>query len=218
MPESTTTPKTITMAWMGAALLLVALLGLSACGSSTPEGGEVPEGILRVVNESEQDICNVFLSPSDQTQWGGDQLSSGTRIAAGEMGDLDVGAGAYTARLESCEQDLLLEVDDIDTSGGSVLRLTSDNAMSGGRRADATLSLSNNAGAPVCYIYVVPPDGEHWRRNRLAVDEIVNPGETRIMDIPAGEYDVRVESCRRDVLLEDYSVNIAEQLTLAIGP
>jgi hypothetical protein len=178
----------------------------------------VPEGVLRVANESEQDICNVFLSPSGQTQWGGDQLSSGARIAASDTNDLDVGAGAYTVRLESCEQDLLLEVDDIDTSGGSVLRLTDDNAMSGGRRAEATLSLSNNAETPVCYIYVVPPEGEHWRRNRLAVDEIVNPGETRTIDIPASAYDVRVESCRRDVLLEDYSMNIAEQLTLSIGP
>jgi hypothetical protein len=107
-------------------LLLGSMISISACTeeeaveSSTPEASapadvaaneDVPteaEDVVTVAeytftNTGEEEICELYLSPVDETQWGPDQLGENT-IPAGEQYILqNIPAGEYDVQAVGCE-------------------------------------------------------------------------------------------------------------------
>jgi hypothetical protein len=67
-----------------------------------------------------------------------------------------------------------------------------------------TLTVTNaHELSPVCYVFLSPRVTTFWGDDWLGEDDALNPGETRSFEIPPATYDVRLEDCQRNVLLEE---------------
>jgi tetratricopeptide (TPR) repeat protein len=96
--------------WALALLLLFALLlGSSRVVYAAPPSQESEEGSLRIVNESEQTICLVHISPVTSDQWGEDWLGEEETIPPGESRVFLVTRGDYDVLLADCNGNKLLD-------------------------------------------------------------------------------------------------------------
>lgn len=72
-------------------------------------------------------------------------------------------------------------------------------APSGGDTGSAgtvSLILDNQSSLTLCYLYISPVNQDDWGDDQLGADNTVAPGDSfTITDIPAGTYDLRVETC-----------------------
>jgi len=95
------------------ALLLVALatMGCSLCplipsGPSGPSGGEGRASIT-LVNQGDETICFVYISPSSSDEWGEDQLGALEVIDPGEQRTFEVEPGTYDLMATDCDDNEL---------------------------------------------------------------------------------------------------------------
>ncbi|MFZ0546156.1 MAG: hypothetical protein WAM60_11990 [Candidatus Promineifilaceae bacterium] len=90
-------------------------------GSTLAAGG--PAGTLSVVNNSSEDVCYVFVSPTDATSWGNDQLGDNEIVGPGESATLMVTAGLYDLQAADCDGNALAEQYDVDLNTGQTWTL-----------------------------------------------------------------------------------------------
>lgn len=57
------------------------------------------------------------------------------------------------------------------------------------------LTLVNDSGLPVCYVYISSVQSDEWGENWLAQDEVVRSGGSRVFQVEGGDYDLRAEDC-----------------------
>ncbi len=66
----------------------------------------------------------------------------------------------------------------------------------GSSKGTASLILENQSSLTLCYLYISPANQDSWGDDQLGADNTVPPGSSfTITDIPAGTYDLRVETC-----------------------
>lgn len=95
--------------WMLATVsLLAVMLGLGRAAHAAPFSQESEEASLRIVNESEQTICLVHISPVTSDQWGGDWLGEEETISLGESRVFVMTKGDYDILLADCDGNELL--------------------------------------------------------------------------------------------------------------
>lgn len=94
-----------------AALVVTAL----ACGNGGGTGGSGPS--VTLVNNSGQTVCYVYISPTNETTWGEDQLGSTETISSGNSRTFSVSAGNYDLRAEDCNHNPLDEEWNISITG-----------------------------------------------------------------------------------------------------
>ena len=111
------------------ASILVGLFASVGCGSSMgsvetmPAGGGAATGgsaAFAITNESSDTICYVYISPSDQSSWGPDQLSENETIQPGTARTWQLGSGNYDLRLEDCGRGRLLERRSVAIAGSGI--------------------------------------------------------------------------------------------------
>ncbi len=74
--------------------IVVVLIGVLGC-APLPSNAHAPVTAITIVNNSSREIRHLYLSPSNQDNWGPDQLG-GTAISPG--------GGSYTLSNVSCDQ------------------------------------------------------------------------------------------------------------------
>jgi len=67
-----------------AVFLLTLLLGVSGTIHAAPLAQQGGDATLRIINESEETICSVFISPVTSGEWGDDWLGENETILPGE--------------------------------------------------------------------------------------------------------------------------------------
>lgn len=66
------------------------------------------------------------------------------------------------------------------------------------RSSDSTaLTLVNRTSESVCYLYSSPPNDDLWGPDLLGSDTI-SPGETHVVQMPRGQFDLRTENCQHE--------------------
>jgi hypothetical protein len=74
-----------------------------------------------LLNDLPAEICHVYLSPSDETNWGEDELGEEEVIAPGSRRTFSVPAGTYDVLLEDCDEKTIFERYDLDFSEDEIL-------------------------------------------------------------------------------------------------
>ncbi len=88
------------------------------------------------------------------------------------------------------------------------------NITGGGGGGSATVTLINNSGSTVCYVYISPNTETTWGSDWLGATEVINNGSSRVFTgITPGVYDLRADDCNSNVLYEEYGINISGSYT-----
>ena len=80
----------------------------------------------------------------------------------------------------------------------------------GGDHPSVKFTLENSASTPVCYVYISPSGAQNWGFDYLDIDEAIAPDEKKKFDLPRGLYDLLVEDCDENGVVEEYEIEIME--------
>jgi hypothetical protein len=191
------------------ALVVVLLVTALACGSITGRGrsssGELE---FKIVNRSPDEVCYVLISPSSEEAWGTDRLDDNEVIKPGASRVFKMEKGTYDLQVETCNEEVMATAWEVDQS----LTVTV-----GERGAGVRLSLSNDSSEQICVVRISPAAGAEWGEDWLGSLELVYPGSSRIFYVKADAYDLQASDCDGVVLVEEYNVDLTQDLAWAVG-
>lgn len=195
--------------------LVIVLLATGLACSSLPLGGGGNGGgastggvDIEIVNRSPDDVCYVLISPSSDDSWGDDRLGGDEMIGPGDRRTFNMDDDTYDVRVEDCGEAAM----------ATAWEVSADTTVTVGRSgADRRLLLVNDSDAEICYVLISPSSGSEWGDDWMGDMESVPPGNSRIFYVEADTYDLQVLSCDEDVLVEEYEVDLTEDLTWTIG-
>ena len=81
----------------------------------------------------------------------------------------------------------------------------------------ATLTLYNNSGQTVWYVYISPSDTATWGDDWLGAD-VVTSGSSHVFSLPLGTYDLKAEDADHNAIDTRWSVNLSGSYSWNIGP
>ncbi len=173
----------------------------------SPMGGKA--ATLTVYNGTDTPIWYVYISPSTSDTWGEDWLGADV-IAVGDSYTFQVTEGTYDIKAEDEDHNVMATRFEEYVSGDVEWTLYLEDY--------ATLTLVNDSGWEVCYIYISPSDSTSWGDDWLGAEETIASGASRTFQVLMGTYDLRAEDCDHDTLAEEYEVDISEALEWTLTP
>jgi hypothetical protein len=80
----------------------------------------------------------------------------------------------------------------------------------GGGGGSGNVTLVNNSGETVCFVYISPVTDDMWGDDWLGAVETISSGSSRSFDVPGGQnYDMRADDCDHNELSVVWDVNIS---------
>jgi hypothetical protein len=190
-------------------LLVVMLASSLACGPLSGGGRSSSSGLdIKIVNRSPDEICYVLISPSNDATWGPDQLGDNEVIRSGGDRTFSMPSGTYDLQVETCNEEVMATAWEIDR--GLTVNV-------GERGAEGRLVLRNDSDSDVCVVRISASSGTEWGTDWLGSSETVDPGNARIFYVKAGWYDLQATGCDGTVLVEEYDVDLTQDLQWALG-
>jgi S1-C subfamily serine protease len=171
-------------------------------------GGNHPLVDFTLVNQTEQTVRYVQLSPSEARNWGQNDLDGTETLRPGASRTFEVPAGAYDLRVIDADIHVLTEDYGLDLTRATSYTLT----PGGGQPSTGgpiTVTLHNQLSLPVCFVFMSPTSNPSWGSNWLSASEIIQPGANQGFAVPTDEpYDLQARDCNQNVLDERYGVQI----------
>jgi hypothetical protein len=191
--------------WAVGVLLLLLLAGCA----STPA--------LEIVNDSSDDtICAIYTALPEDEYWSDNHLAGlfgPNEMPPGDTMSLDLTPGVYDIRMEDCSHKLLLAAFDVDIAAASApyrLEVTRTELWYGDDPEEATLRITNaHPSQEICFVYFSPTSSEDWGGDRLGVEQTLAPSESHDFQVPEQTYDIALDDCNRNVLMEEYEVFVS---------
>ena len=194
-----------------------------AVPTTAPAGGGEPGGskggggvtgrpaTLALANYSSQEVCYVYISPVTEDEWGDDWLGAQETVLSDSDRTFEVSAGSYDLLAADCDGNALDEQYDVSVAGTLEWTLTDVGV------AEVNLTLFNDSGWDVCYVYISPTSSDAWGGDWLGTD-IVPDGTSYTFQVPIGSYDLLAEDCDENALGEEYGVSISEDTDWTLSP
>ncbi len=89
----------------------------------------------------------------------------------------------------------------------------------GGDHAPVEFRIENGSGTPICYVYLVPPTAQNWGFDKLGIDGVIDVGDAFTFDLPAGTYDLALDDCDGQPIVEEYELDLTEDSVYTVtGP
>lgn len=79
----------------------------------------------------------------------------------------------------------------------------------GGGNGAPALVIQNHSSQSICYVYFSPSSQGTWGDDRLGSSETIAAGATRGWNVPSDSYDVKLEDCSHNVLLDRRGIAVA---------
>lgn len=187
--------------WMLFTLMVVLLGAALAC--SVLERAQ-PGGIeVTAKNDSPEEVCYVFISPSADEEWGDDQLGGAETIAAGAEHTFRVPEGTYDVNLQNCAEVTL----------ATAWEVASDTTvMVGQSGATVRVLVDNTSEHEVCFLFITPSTEAEWDTDRMGDMESLPAGGQRMFFVEPGQYDLMAADCENKPLTEEYNVDLLKDL------
>ena len=90
------------------------------------------------------------------------------------------------------------------TSGGGSTPKASSNFQ---------ITVLNQAPDDVCYVFISESESDVWGDDRLGGEETISSGASKAFDVPAGQHDVRVETCDEVVMATGWQIDAKTTIT-----
>jgi hypothetical protein len=72
----------------------------------------------------------------------------------------------------------------------------------GGSSGSGEFRLENESGQTICYVYISPTTSDVWGDDWLDDTEVIEDGDVRLFDVPAGDYDLLATDCNQNTVAE----------------
>jgi len=170
--------------------------------SPTPTITPIPSLLLD--NQSGQDICGVYISPSSLDSWGENDLYEDEEISEGGMRGFELEAGTYDIVVDDCDEnsvDIWWELE----IGAELVTLEIEPRP--GTEGDLTITLTNDADTPICYVFIYPGGTDDYGVDWLGAQETVRANDSRSFQIPSGTYDMVALDCDFEEI--DFAAGVA---------
>jgi serine protease Do len=86
----------------------------------------------------------------------------------------------------------------------------SNTVFVGGDHSPVSFDIRNDSSTPICYVYISPPSAQNWGFDRLGMEEGIDVDDTRTFELPAGTYDVAMDDCDLQPIVQEYGLEITE--------
>ena len=171
-------------------------------------GGDRPFVDFTVVNDTAVQACYILISPSGARNWGQDDLGPTEIVQAGASRPFQLPAGTYDVLALECNFDVILERYGIDITSPSTFSLGGAQSPipTGG---DAALTLVNETGRAVCYVYISPSTSSTWGADAMGGTGIIPTGTSREFEVVSGTYDLLAQGCDGSRMSETYGVTLS---------
>ncbi len=182
------------------------------------------------LNNSNESVCYIYVSPSSSSEWGDDLAPPTSCIAAGEEFYVPMGHGGnedmFDMKLEDSAGNVMAELYNIDlsvvyeiayNSNGSITTSPSDYSSDSygyddgsGYQAFTFINASNES---VCYIYVSPSSSSEWGNDHAPSDRCIAAGEE--FYVPMGGFgnedmfDIKLEDNYGEIMAEQYNIDLS---------
>lgn len=77
------------------------------------------------------------------------------------------------------------------------------------------ITVDNYSAYDICYVQISASDSDSWGEDWLGEEELIYSGDSRMFDVPAGTYDVKISDCDDAVLATAWKIN--QDYSLAVG-
>ncbi len=161
---------------------------------------------IQLENESSLPVCEVYLSPHQQADFGDNQLSEGEIIPIGSSHTFVLEAGEYDLLVRSCMEETIYSETQISQSKRIII----------GKEGDALFRVTNQTSQEICYLYITTD--EEWGDDRLGKVESILPASKRIFFLPPALYHARAMDCSENVLAEIREINLRDSFDWVISP
>ncbi len=94
--------------------------------------------------------------------------------------------------------------------------LASESIFVGGYRTQIDFTLQNQSSEAICYAKLSPSMAQNWGQDELGPTEIVYPGTSSTFPLVTGEYDILLQDCDFNDLLEEYRIDIFEDMIYTV--
>ncbi len=172
--------------------------------------GKVP---LWAYNNSDAEICYFYSSPVDSHAWEDDLLGEQETIASGLMRVFFVEPGTYDLMVADCDDNEIASAYGLEVEGAMRWPLP-EAPVPFAEEGEVTITVDNRSPYDVCYIFAVPSLAGTWGRDILG-DDVIAPGESRTLTLPADRYDVLVEDCDGFTLATGWEID--DEATMNVG-
>lgn len=168
--------------------------------------------MLTLYNDADIKVCYVYISPTTEDTWGDDWLGAEETIAPGGSREFEVPAGTYDLRADDCDHNILDEQYGVSIAG------TLGWTVAGEAANTVIVTLYNNSGQTVCYVYISPSTEDSWGDDWLGSSETVASGDSREFEVAVGTYDVMARDCQRNALDDRRGVALSDDWDWTISP
>ncbi|MDF1514953.1 MAG: hypothetical protein P1S60_14175 [Anaerolineae bacterium] len=185
-------------------LIIISLLLLTSLACRGSGSNDIT---FTIANKSPEDVCYVFISPSDSDAWGDDQLGGNDVISPGSNQKFTMPRGTYDIRLENC----------MEAAMATAWEVSSNTTVTAGRSgADVNLTVINDSSEEICYVFISPSSGDDWGDDLMGEMESLPAGGLRAFYVKANTYDLMAADCDDNTLIEEYDVELFESLEWTI--
>ena len=157
-----------------------------------------PETTLRIINNTTDLICYVYVSAAAAESWGPDWLGENQTIESEQGVTFTVETGMYDLRVENCDREVLAESLDQHLEGDMHWVVDSEASAS----TDTVLEVINNTPQNICYLYISLSASDDWGQDWLGTEEIIYTGGRKTFTMETGMYDLRAKNCEGEVIAE----------------
>jgi hypothetical protein len=149
--------------------------------------------------------CYVYISLPTEDTWGPDQLGESEIIDAGASHDFELAAATYDVRIDDCNGKVMHFEFGLEVSGPTIIGLKDQPTPAAG---DAPLTVINDLESNACYLYISPTTEDSWGDDWLGTGYVLTAGDTTVINVPAGDYDLNALDCTYETLREEYGVTV----------
>lgn len=118
----------------------------------------------------------------------------------GPSGDWWVCYIAQDGTLEDGTYELLLNVEGESASGEAIIV--------GGDHPIQTFEIVNDSFDTICFVLISLSEAQDWGSDELGATEVIEPGASRIFELPGALYDVQAFDCDAGLIFEEFSIDI----------
>jgi hypothetical protein len=87
-------------------------------------------------------------------------------------------------------------------AAAAVLAVLACSIGGGSTAGSGDFRLENESGQTICYVFISPTTSTVWGDDWLGDTEVIEDGDARLFDVPAGDYDLLATDCNQNTVAE----------------